>query len=79
MTLLLGPPSGGKSVLLQALSGRLRSGRNLRVSRMPCLVPGCNLLEHALPVPVLKNVACLSGAKPAGEQNALRGAWLGWL
>ncbi len=32
MTLLLGPPSGGKSVLLQALSGRLRSGRNLRVS-----------------------------------------------
>jgi ABC-type multidrug transport system ATPase subunit len=32
MTLLLGPPSGGKSVLLQALSGRLRSGRNLRIS-----------------------------------------------
>lgn len=31
MTLLLGPPSGGKSVLLQALSGRLRTSRNLRV------------------------------------------------
>ncbi|KAL4434347.1 hypothetical protein ABPG75_000788 [Micractinium tetrahymenae] len=32
MTLLLGPPSGGKSVLLQALSGRLRPSRNLRIS-----------------------------------------------
>lgn len=32
MTLLLGPPSGGKSVLLQALSGRLRPRRNLRIS-----------------------------------------------
>ena len=31
ITLLLGPPSGGKSVLLQALSGRLRPGRKLRV------------------------------------------------
>lgn len=30
MTLLLGPPSGGKSVLLQALSGRLRPSRNLK-------------------------------------------------
>lgn len=32
-TLLLGPPSSGKSVLLQALSGRLRPHRGLRVRR----------------------------------------------
>ena len=31
MTLLLGPPSGGKSVLLKCLSGRLQPSRNLRV------------------------------------------------
>lgn len=39
MTLLLGPPSGGKSVLLQALSGRLRPRRNLRVGA--AATPAC--------------------------------------
>jgi hypothetical protein len=32
LTLLLGPPGGGKSVLLQALSGRLRPHSGLRIS-----------------------------------------------
>lgn len=46
MTLLLGPPSSGKSVLLQALSGRLRASRSLKARGMqvgrrmkPCALP----------------------------------------
>lgn len=31
LTLLLGPPGGGKSLLLQALSGRLKQSKHLRV------------------------------------------------
>ncbi len=44
LTLLLGPPSCGKSTLLKALSGRLRETSILRVSQpAPHLSPG---LEH---------------------------------
>lgn len=32
MTLLLGPPSSGKTVLLQALAGQLQQSKTLRVS-----------------------------------------------
>ena len=31
LTLLVGPPGSGKSVLLQALAGRLKPGKHLRV------------------------------------------------
>lgn len=31
LTLVLGPPGAGKSVLLQTLSGRMRKGRHLRI------------------------------------------------
>lgn len=31
LTLLLGPPGAGKSVLLQSLAGRLRPSKSLRV------------------------------------------------
>lgn len=44
MTLLLGPPSGGKTVLLQALSGRLRPSRNLRVRQGTLLQAACDVL-----------------------------------
>ena len=56
MTLLLGPPSGGKSVLLQALSGRLQSGRNLRVSGCWHCLKAC--LDAVPSVPLRKLYTC---------------------
>lgn len=39
MVLLLGPPGGGKTTLLNALAGKLRSGGGLRVRGQPfCII-----------------------------------------
>ncbi len=47
LTLLLGPPGAGKSLLLKVLSGRLQRSKHLRV-RPGCLLLPCQLL-HFMP------------------------------
>ena len=47
MTLLLGPPGGGKTTLLQTLAGKLRSGSGLKACLHAWL--SCSLCSAVAP------------------------------
>ena len=68
-TLLLGPPGSGKSVFMQALTGRLATGANVRVRRTG---PACDYARTRSGQPVLhvsqRRLPAAASCAAAGER-----------